>query len=384
MSLNVSEIRSLESFLLDGLSTALDNNTAFALWYDQASHRQYLLLSEHPREWSVNEPLESLEKGFVIHPFSTAQHKALFLPADKLVVYNPHTFIVEEGEELLKKNSQQDWKRYLKPETKTEDEDTFYSVVDEGVAAIERGEFKKVVVARRKFKPYEESIDSLAVFYKNLREAYPSAFVCIFYHPETGMWVCASPELLVQQTSDEIFRTISLAGTQPLREGQDKKNVSWTQKEIEEQALVSRYIINCFKTIRVREFEEEGPRTIQAGNLLHLRTDFSINMQEVKYPMLTSTLLRLLHPTSAVCGMPLEESRAFLKKNENFDRAYFSGFLGPVHIANETSIYVLLRCAQFMQNGAWLYAGAGITQDSVTNREWRETELKMDVIGRFL
>ena len=95
--------------------------------------------------------------------------------------------------------------------------------------------------------------------------------------PHVGTWIGASPETLIE-TKGDIFTTMSLAGTQKATGDNPLKSVAWTQKEIEEQALVSRYIVSCFKKIRLREYEEHGPKTVLAGNLLHLRSDFKINM----------------------------------------------------------------------------------------------------------
>ena len=77
------------------------------------------------------------------------------------------------------------------------------------------------------------------------------------------------------------------------------------QKDIEEQALVERYVISCFKKIRLREYDEHGPKTMIAGNVLHLKTEFEVDMVATNFPQLGSVMLNLLHPTSAVCGMPL-------------------------------------------------------------------------------
>lgn len=384
MSLKVPEIRSLESFLDDALYTAFHDYQSFALWYDAENHQQVLLLTNSARPWNINESLENSLPGFILHPYNTEKHQAFFLPAEKLIRYNPLTFSIEEGEELLKECEASDWKANLKQKKNTEVSDQYYSIVEKGIAEIEKGTFKKVVVARKKFHPYTNQTDSLAVLYKNVRQAYPTAFVSLFFHPEVGCWISATPELLVKQKGQETFHTVALAGTQAVLDNSDNRKVSWTQKEIEEQALVNRYIINCFKTIRLREYEEDGPRTVQAGRLLHLRTEFTVNLKEVNHPDLASTMLRLLHPTSAVCGMPLNETRNFLNQFEDLDRSYFSGFIGPVNIGNYTQLNVHLRCAELTQDGAWLYAGAGITQDSIIDNEWNETELKMDVIGRYL
>lgn len=158
------------------------------------------------------------------------------------------------------------------------------------------------------------------------------------------------------------------------------KTVAWTQKEIEEQALVERYIISCFKKIRLREYDEHGPKTVVAGNLLHLRSDFTVDMKATNFPQLGSVMLQLLHPTSAVCGMPLEPALGFLKKNEDHDREFYAGFLGPVNFNNRVSLFVNLRCMQLRDDKALLYAGAGVTIDSVPEHEWEETEMKLNTL----
>ena len=156
--------------------------------------------------------------------------------------------------------------------------------------------------------------------------------------------------------------------------------VPWTQKEIEEQAFVSRYIINCFKKIRLREFEEIGPRTVKAANLIHLRTDYVVDMKALNFPQLGTVMLDLLHPTSAVCGMPKEPALAFLQSHEKFERRFYSGYLGPVNIDQESHLFVNLRCMQIFSDKAILYSGAGTTSDSVPEKEWEETENKMQTL----
>ncbi|OYX21747.1 MAG: isochorismate synthase, partial [Algoriphagus sp. 32-45-6] len=102
------------------------------------------------------------------------------------------------------------------------------------------------------------------------------------------------------------------------------------------------------------------------------------------FPQLGSVMLDLLHPTSAVCGMPRKEAHDFLQENEHFDRSFFAGFLGPVNIESATSIYVNLRTANFQENEVILFAGAGVTEDSDPEKEWEETEMKCEIIGKFI
>jgi len=202
--------------------------------------------------------------------------------------------------------------------------------------------------------------------------------------PQTGTWLGATPELLVSVNSQGIFKTIALAGTLPYSPEIDLKSVAWTQKEIEEQALVCRYIINCFKKIRLREYEEHGPRTVVAGNVMHLKTIYEVDMTATNFPQLGTVMLNLLHPTSAVCGMPFENAWQFLKRNEGYNREFYSGYLGPVRISQESMIFVNLRCMQVFKEQVRIYAGAGITIDSNPQKEFEETEMKMQNLQNLL
>ena len=78
--------------------------------------------------------------------------------------------------------------------------------------------------------------------------------------------------------------------------------------------------------------------------------------------------------------MPQEVTKNFIEDKEGFDREYFSGYLGPVNMMDETHIYVNLRCTKIDKNHAQLFAGAGIIANSNPEKEWKETEIKMETI----
>ena len=75
---------------------------------------------------------------------------------------------------------------------------------------------------------------------------------------------------------------------------------------------------------------------------------------------------------------------SFILENENYDRAFYSGFLGPIHVKNRSQLFVNLRCMQLKQEHALLYVGGGITQDSVPEAEWEETVLKSKTLLAIL
>lgn len=372
---------------------------SFAVWRKPKSNRLEFLLDKEQIPSKVDLSFEDLPAGFIVHPFADQENKkAFFIKSNEYFSFLLDQEIgKEELPEWIKLSPEQTYefeksslKEILGAKSAAEiskdeiadEKSRFTILVARGIKAIEDGKLEKVVPARTKL--IEVSGDfNLAEAFQKMLVAYPNSFVNFFHIPKVGTWIGASPETLIK-TKDEHFFTMALAGTQPASGENPLKSAAWTQKEIEEQALVCRYIVDCFKKIRLREYEEHGPKTIMAGNLLHLRTDFKVDMKATNFPQLGSVMLDLLHPTSAVCGMPRKEAHEFLQANESFDRSFFAGFLGPVNIDGETSIFVNLRTASFKGTKAILYAGAGVTEDSDPDKEWEETELKCQIIGKFI
>ncbi|MEB2785463.1 chorismate-binding protein [Algoriphagus persicinus] len=382
------------------LQLGLTSGGSFALWQKPKSNTLEIVMDEADRPLKVDLSLDELEPGFIVHPFADqVDKKAYYIKASKHLSFNLNLpFDEDELPEWAKIQfenqgslSQQKISELLLNQTLTsksptsslsEDKAHFLQLVEMSIQAVREKHLEKVVPARTKTIDIPENFN-LGCTILSLIKSYPNSFVNFFHIPTIGTWMGASPETLIE-TKGDIFQTMSLAGTQAASGDNPLKTVAWTQKEIEEQALVSRYIVSCFKKIRLREYEEHGPKTVLAGNLLHLRSDFRIDMQATGFPQLGSIMLNLLHPTSAVCGMPRKESHDFLQEFEGFDRSFFSGFLGPVNIQGETSIYVNLRTASLVKNKAILYAGAGVTEDSDPEKEWEETELKCQIIGKFI
>lgn len=95
-------------------------------------------------------------------------------------------------------------------------------------------------------------------------------------------------------------------------------------------------------------------------------------------------LINALHPTPAVCGLPKAVAEAFILQNENYDRSYYSGYLGELNLNERTSLFVNLRCVELENNLASIYVGGGITADSIPENEWEETVSKAEVMKKVL
>lgn len=364
--------------------------------HQQSYNRRHLIIDLGGSRDLDHLQIEEMGKGFIFHPFSSERHQVKFINKDIHIVEHAgeldlvHSIIRSEefeaifDPELLNQDTDDEQDKEICISGQNHDQNSsFIELINKAIKEINMDHFQKVVLSRTKTIDLPDGFDPFT-FYNKLSDQYRNAFVYLCYIPKIGSWLGATPETLINLDQQRQFETVALAATQAHNKDNCIEDTTWSQKDIEEQAMVSRYIINCFKQIRLREFEEIGPRTHLSGNLVHLKTIYKVDMDKVAFPQLGSVMLELLHPTSAVCGMPKDETQRFIDENEGFDREYFSGFLGPVNIDEETNIFVNLRCMKLMDIKAKLFAGAGIISNSNSNKEWKETELKMDTLLKVL
>ena len=304
------------------------------------------------------------EKGFVFASFDgNCIH---LIPENESEIL---AVIREKGEtDVLKK------KQELPNESGKND---FERIVAKGIQAIDNKEFKKVVLSRKEIIELEK-FDLVATFEK-LVQLYPTTFVYCFFHPKVGTWMGATPEQLVKGNVN-VFETMALAGTQK-DYGSDE--IVWEKKEREEQQYVTDYIVDQLQEVTM-EVSVTEPHSVKAGSIWHLKTDIwgvlnaGFSLKEV---------INLLHPTPAVCGLPKEASKAFILENENYDRTFYTGFLGELNTSFavdsvSSSLFVNLRCMQIRDSQAHLFMGCGITKDSIPENEWMESVNKSMTMKR--
>lgn len=307
------------------------------------------------------------ESGFVFAPFDN-QQKAILFPLHLSEFYQEKVFLegfIEEektfsSDELSKEN-------HLK-------------LVEKTIEEINKNDLKKVVISRTE----EVAIPNfnLLEVYQKLLLNYKNALVYVWFHPKVGLWLGATPETLID-IENSVFTTMSLAGTQVYK---NTESVVWKSKELEEQQLVTDFIKNKLIVIS-SNLKIDKTETVKAGNLLHLKTKVTgvLNQKAT-----LKTLLRALHPTPAVCGLPREKAKKFILENEFYNRSFYTGFLGEINLFDATfnnqksSLFVNLRCMNINKNKASLFIGGGITKDSNPLKEWKETVSKSNVMKRVL
>ncbi|MEZ4803019.1 MAG: chorismate-binding protein [Gelidibacter sp.] len=335
-------------------------------------------------DMTLHEVSDYTENGFVFAPFDTEQ-KAVLIPYSSSKAFKSE--FIKSNDSFKSKNFNSD---------NSSGRQFHMTLVQKGIDAIANGEFQKVVLSRKESVEIDET-NPISIF-KNLLNTYETALVYCFYHPSVGLWLGATPETLLKIDGLKLI-TMALAGTQKYRGTTD---VVWHQKETDEQQFVTDFIVknlqSSAETVQLSE-----TKTVKAGNLLHLQTEINANFKRDSLNL--KQLLGNLHPTPAVCGFPKNEAKQFILQTENYNREFYTGFLGELNLKERTSrnsnrhnvendayasiktvtnLYVNLRCMQLKDKQAFIYVGGGITKDSIPENEWEETVSKSQVIKSIL
>ena len=229
----------------------------------------------------------------------------------------------------------------------------------------------KVVYSRINRKNWESG-EGMTLFH-NLAVAYPQTLVYLIVSELDGCWMGATPEILIAG-NDELYHSMALAGTL----GIEEPSASWGEKEYEEQAYVTSFIQDAIHQ-HGKLIQESTVYERQAGPVKHLCTDFKFTLPNAHI----IPFIQTIHPTPAVCGIPVAEAAKLYATHELHERRIYTGLIGRVD-AKKLNLFVNLRCMQCTDKYVDLFVGGGITKDSVPISEWNETERKSSTLSHYL
>ena len=299
------------------------------------------------------------EACFVFAPFDSHE-KEFCIPLDKSKLFETEFpwNIIDENEIIINEHLQ----------TK----ERYCEQVKGAISVIKSRNASKIVLSRKKEIDLKQF--DISILIKRLLNLYPTAFRYVWYQPETGLWCGASPEVLLK-TEGVSFTTMALAGTQRIK----KDTVPhWNFKELNEQKIVVDAIATSLEKV-TSVVRISKTYNYQAASLVHLRTDITGILKKGKRNL--SMITSVLHPTPAVCGTPQNYAKSYILGNEDYNREYYTGFLGPICEKDSCStLFVNLRCMKIDANSATLFVGGGITIDSELDSEWEETQHKLQTM----
>ncbi|HEY5009505.1 MAG TPA: isochorismate synthase [Acidimicrobiales bacterium] len=240
-------------------------------------------------------------------------------------------------------------------------------------------EIDKVVLARSVLGTVPEAIDAAAVA-QRLHHREP--LCTIFSIPTTDgrRFVGATPELIARRRG-RTLQSHPLAGTIALPPNVDPEDyLTWllgSTKNLHEHNVPVNEIVTALETLYDDVEADAGPSIVALRTLAHLGTWIEASCRDDADAPDALAVLRLLHPTSAVGGVPRRSAYELIQRLEQIDRGYYAGPIGWIDANGDGEWWigfrgVLVKGAQFE---AW--AGAGIVSESDPIAEREETKAKL-------
>jgi isochorismate synthase len=249
--------------------------------------------------------------------------------------------------------------------------------------AVGRGRLDKAVLARQVEVAAAGPIDVPGVLHRLCLTAPESSVFAVSRGGRT--FVGATPERLVTCRGREV-RTVAMAGstrrgTDPTADAMLAADLLASDKEREEHAVVVEMLRETLTPLTDGLEIPAQPAVLRLRHLQHLVTPVAGRLHE---PLSIIRLAELLHPTPAVAGSPRELALELIADEEPFERGWFAGPLGWIDRSGDGELVVALRSGIVADRSALLMAGCGIVADSEPDREWQESEAKLQALGSAL
>jgi menaquinone-specific isochorismate synthase len=244
----------------------------------------------------------------------------------------------------------------------------WWRMVTDATEKIEKGEFRKVVLARQTTLTFDAPVDPLELLKGLMSFGSTTSLFMVQLDKETA-FIGASPEKLFTRL-ERMISTEALAGT--------ISNIEkWSTKEFEEVNAVSLFLKNqlqpCCHDLQCGSHEERP-----FGEYRHL---YQLFKGILKSKISDKILIEKLHPTPATGGFG-DAAMKYLFNTEPIYRGWYAGPIGLVS-EKETNLAVGIRSMLVRGNEIHLFSGAGIVKGSQPLKEWEELDRKIAHVLRW-
>lgn len=261
----------------------------------------------------------------------------------------------------------------------------FQASVSSALDAFAQGTLAKVVLSRKLKLQLSKPADPELVLARLMAQN-PNAFHFSLPLGQGRRLLGASPELLLRVNDGAVF-THPLAGSakrdgEPQQDEAVARKLLASRKDQHEHKLVIDEIRRVLAP-HCRELAIPAePSLMSTDTLWHLGTPIAGQLHSGEASVLS--LACQLHPTPALCGYPTELARQFIREQEPFQRALFSGIVGWCDSQGNGEWAVVIRCGVIDGHHVELFAGAGIVAGSDPAMEWAETGTKLGTMLKAL
>ncbi|MCX7712737.1 MAG: isochorismate synthase [Chthoniobacterales bacterium] len=257
--------------------------------------------------------------------------------------------------------------------------------VDRAINEISRNGLEKVVLFRTSEVTFDQIVEGVDLLKRMIGRRRMERFGFLFeFDSNSGIFMGCSPELLYRRQGRKLI-TEAVAGTKPRAcefnlDHQFFEELTISEKEAKEHDYVVRFIVNSLLRIGSSVPILSGREVIDFENLRHLKTRIAVDL---KAECDDEEILRVLHPTPATCGYPVEVAKVYIERKEKVRRGWYGGALGYVG-HDEAEFCVGIRSFLLRSGKAYVFTGAGIVLGSQPGAEWEEMDVKVrDIFVSF-
>lgn len=262
--------------------------------------------------------------------------------------------------------------------------DAWEAAVAEALEAVARGTLTKAVLARTLDLTLDEPADPVAIALALWGQSRGTH--AFFFEPQAGRCIVGAAPEAVASVRDGLFHATAVAGS--IRSGGDAvererlaRRLLASRKDREEQRMVVEDMARRLVPLAEEVHVQSEPRVLTLARIQHLETVIRARIPVDRHVL---ELVRALHPTPAVCGVPRDASLDFLRRHEPFERGWYSGPVGWFDTGGDGIFVPALRTA-VVRGPRWrLFAGAGVVDGSSPPEEWDETGIKFEPVLRAL
>ena len=240
-----------------------------------------------------------------------------------------------------------------------------------GIQLVGDGILKKIVISSRIIFKIKGELNLIKIL-KRLSKNQPKACRYVWKRNQRDITFGSSPEKLFSFKNNNLILE-AIAGTS-YNNLKSNDLLLRSSKNIREHEFVVNYLIECLKVLKINNFDKSDMKVKTFGNLSHLHTLINSNVFE----LCPFELLKVLHPSPAVCGYPKNQSFEWIETLENFSRGNYAAPIGWVDFHGNSDFRVAIRGARCIDNHIEFTAGSGIVKESESAKEMEEIKLKFE------
>ncbi|WP_042345107.1 isochorismate synthase [Bacillus massiliigorillae] len=247
--------------------------------------------------------------------------------------------------------------------------------VADAVKTLKSSSMDKIVLARELRLTYQQPISSDAVLDHLLKE-HTSSYI---YSLESASdcFIGATPERLVKKEDNHVLSTC-LAGSIARGKTEVEDAALGNQLLTDPKNLIEhQYVVTMIKNVLQPLCKElnvpNSPVLMKLKHIQHLFTPVTAVCSD---HISIIDLVKNLHPTPALGGLPQLEAVKWIREHESLERGLYGGPIGWVDAYGNGEFAVALRNALLQGKEASLFAGCGIVEDSNPEDEYQETWIK--------